>query len=747
MYNRGREQQFVRRSIMRRYDAVRCALAVLALAAMPAWSGAQDAADVEVQRLIERAAKADKSEALRQDVMAFQRKYLGTSAAVKAAGLLRDLPSPLDKLDAKAIPELERFDWHPKETVAVLGEHRGRQAGPLTCVVFSRHGKWLASGSTNHLVRIWDPATMRLKHTVGHTYGAYCLAVSKDSGLLVVGGGDGQVSLWDMTGDAPKRKEKDGLLKVCSTPLLGIALAPNGNTFVCGGSDSRVYLWDITADPPKEESGGGGHAGAVHAVVYSPSGKLVASGGADKSIKLWTLTDKNRLEKKLSAETPAGILCLAFHPKDEKTLVSGSADGTIQVWEVGAKMTPKAALKTKNGAVNAITFSATGNTIAAAFSDGTARTWGFGAKLTEKATLEGHKAAATCIAFSTDGAHIATGGADWTVRLWPGVSGVKPRDKTIVKGHLSHVYNVAFHPDGAGLASGSYDTTVRLWDLAATEPKERISKLKEEGAIYTLAFAPDGKTLAAGGATAMFRTCDFATGGFLFGFKGHAGQISRLAWSPDGKHLASCSNDKSLRVWEGLTGKGTGAVTTFEAPVNSVAYSPSGKQLACISGTYLYDKLNQIVVKNSEYYYNDSTVRLYEAGDLKEVTRWKFDTRLMSAVAYTPDGRNILAGGSDQLLRQWDAIKLPKEPEVIYKWGTGGLSVLNCSPDGRWVVGYGPDYRIQLLDLETRKKVKEWAPGEQFGHVAFAPDSRHLAISVATGVVLVLRLEGPKQGG
>lgn len=386
------------------------------LIAQPGTARAQDAADAEYQRLAVRA-KADRSEALRQDVLAFLRKHPGTPAAVKASGLLHDLPAPLDKLDAKAIPELERFDWHPKETVAVLGEHRGRQAGPLTCTLFSRHGKWLATSSSHGLVRLWDPATMRLKHTLGHGYGVYCLFVSKDSGLLAASGGYGHVQIWDTSGDVPKDK---GLHKVSSTPLLSVALAPDLKTFACGGSDAHVYLWDLTADPPKEANGGSGHAGNIHAVVYAPGGRLIASGGADKTIRLWSLTDQNKMKDKSSTETPAGVLCLAFHPKEDKTLVSGGSDGVIRVWEAGAKLIQKNELKTKHGAVNAITFSASGNTIGAAFADGTAQTFGFGPKLAEKATLEGHKAAATAIAFSPDGKLIATGGADWTVRLWPG---------------------------------------------------------------------------------------------------------------------------------------------------------------------------------------------------------------------------------------------------------------------------------------------------------------------------------------
>src|SRR5262249_54344991 len=156
-------------------------------------------------------------------------------------------------------PELEKFSWHPKETVAVLGEHRGRQGGAATALAWSKNGKWLASTSTNGYVRIWDPTTMRLVHTLGHGEGGYSVTFSKDNTLLAHGGGDGQVVIHDISVDPPKIKET---CKVASTPLMGLALAPNAKWFVTGGSDTRLYLWDLTENPPKELTGANGHNGA-----------------------------------------------------------------------------------------------------------------------------------------------------------------------------------------------------------------------------------------------------------------------------------------------------------------------------------------------------------------------------------------------------------------------------------------------------------------------------------------------------
>src|SRR5205823_11320740 len=96
---------------------------------------AQEATDPAVERF--QKSLADKSvdrEKLRQDILQFVRGKAGTTPAVQASALLPSLPSPLDRLDAKHIPELDRFDWQPKELVAVLGEHRGRHGHPVTCV-------------------------------------------------------------------------------------------------------------------------------------------------------------------------------------------------------------------------------------------------------------------------------------------------------------------------------------------------------------------------------------------------------------------------------------------------------------------------------------------------------------------------------------------------------------------------------------------------------------------------------------
>src|SRR4051794_1183401 len=74
---------------------------------------------------LEKAAKPNRDK-LRLDLLQLQHQAPGTPAALKAAHLVMQLPSPLDMLEAARIPKGERTIWLPKEVVAVLGSQRGR---------------------------------------------------------------------------------------------------------------------------------------------------------------------------------------------------------------------------------------------------------------------------------------------------------------------------------------------------------------------------------------------------------------------------------------------------------------------------------------------------------------------------------------------------------------------------------------------------------------------------------------------
>jgi WD40 repeat protein len=66
-------------------------------------------------------------------------------------------------------------------------------------VAVSPDGKWLASGSQNQTVKIWDLATGKEVHTLrGHKGAVQSVAFSPDGKQLVSGSLDETLKVWDL---------------------------------------------------------------------------------------------------------------------------------------------------------------------------------------------------------------------------------------------------------------------------------------------------------------------------------------------------------------------------------------------------------------------------------------------------------------------------------------------------------------------------------------------------------------------
>jgi tetratricopeptide (TPR) repeat protein len=76
-----------------------------------------------------------------------------------------------------------------------------------------------------------------------------------------------------------------------------------------------------------------GHQGSVTSVAFSPDGKTIVSGSYDKTIRLWDTSSGKLLGTPLEGHD-SEVNAVAFSP-DGKTIVSGSSDDTIRLWPGG----------------------------------------------------------------------------------------------------------------------------------------------------------------------------------------------------------------------------------------------------------------------------------------------------------------------------------------------------------------------------------------------------------------------------
>ena len=159
----------------------------------------------------------------------------------------------------------------------------------VECLVFSRDGNTLASGSFDTTIKLWNVATSALRHDlVGHAQQIEDLVFSPDEKSLISGSRDGTMRLWDvMTG-----KEASVLSKNFGS-IERLALSCDKTTLAIA-ADRSVVLWDLNEQ--KERARFRCQDTAV-SVAFSPDGRTLVAGLRDGTIQIRQAADPEEVRQ------------------------------------------------------------------------------------------------------------------------------------------------------------------------------------------------------------------------------------------------------------------------------------------------------------------------------------------------------------------------------------------------------------------------------------------------------------------
>jgi WD40 repeat protein len=250
----------------------------------------------------------------------------------------------------------------------------------------------------------------------------------------------------------------------------------------------------------------------------------------------------------------------------------------------------------------------------------------------------------------------------------------------------------AFSPDGKALLAINHKGQTALWD--ATTGK----KIRElEGALVSddfriVGFSRDGKTVAVldghGQSDATVIVWNALTGKRGPRPTGHEGTVTCLAYTPDGKLLVSGSADRTVRLWK-PTGEHIRILAEHTDPVTALAISPSG----------------ELVASSSKY----GEIRLSRLADGKNVAQFTGPPAVTTALTFSPDGKVLLAGGSEGKLLGWD-ITIGKEVVrintghrgAVMAFAEGGAAALLANDD---LPSEVTPERMEVWDTQSRSKL------------------------------------------
>ncbi|MEO7994308.1 MAG: WD40 repeat domain-containing protein [bacterium] len=151
---------------------------------------------------------------------------------------------------------------------------------------------------------------------------AAAAAISPDGTLTAAYMPDHTVQTW-LTETGLKERTCEGL----TNEGHALAFSPDSRYLAAGDMDGTVVVWDVAAGTKVSDLHG--QEMDVALVVWSPDGAWLAVGSNDPHATLW---DAKTWENIATITHTDAVPFLAFSP-DSTTLVTGSYDTTLQVWQ------------------------------------------------------------------------------------------------------------------------------------------------------------------------------------------------------------------------------------------------------------------------------------------------------------------------------------------------------------------------------------------------------------------------------
>ncbi len=435
---------------------------------------------------------------------------------------------------------------------------------------FSPDNRLLASGSNDHVVRVWDVNKRSLLHELtGHTKEVHALAWLPDNHRLASGSHDITVILWDLR----KEKKLSRRLRGHTKEIESVAVSPKGKFIASGGRDKTIRLWNGHLNKVLANQGT-----SVPSLSFAPDGKRILSGTSGAGSQVCRLYDIPTGRERLSFRKHKDIvLAVAISPDGDLAASGGGENHEIYIWDID------------NGKV--------------------------------KHKLEGAGRGVFSVGFSGDGGSVAWGNRKESsvenkygpLERWMKIPTRNLGQRVTFQGALKQAGDFVGAAGSLGRLrlktrwAGSPKYPAILQVLENERIIARIDRDETSGFGHkSYTFTPDAGLIVSGGFNGKLSAYKTRTGKEIQKYEGHTGEVWAVAVSPDGKKIVSGSDDQTVRVWSLETGENL--LTIFvgsdeDGDEEWVAWTRSGYYTSSPRGDkYIGWQINQGVDVNPLYH-------------------------------------------------------------------------------------------------------------------------------------------------
>lgn len=572
----------------------------------------------------------------------------------------------------------------------------GKAGHTLPVVAMIIHGAFLATGSVDGSVRIFDTRQKQLAPTHVFRYASKVTGMKWYPGslnqlVLGIGRADGSIAIHDLQSSQHRRKDKkikqhgvpNVLLKDHDSAVTSLVWDITRGLFYSSGRDSVINLWKIVEGkntkykklqtlPVYERVEG------MELVTSSDTDKnrtFLLSAGSHGRLRLWEAVATadtfrlkeaaKQLEKDVFGEDRGGYLGMIQHNYDDGMLVA-DAEHNISIVKVARSLSKGndekevLAVQTQetivghNDEILDVHMVPGSNDIAVVTNSHLVRLFDrdtFRCRILDAC----HTATLLCVDASPCGRYLATCGKDNTIRIWHVATG---HCVAAAVGHTEAVGSTALsrklgkyqvsgkaaqNSGGSFCVSVSVDRTLKRWNLPGDDALMHAAETGKEIALKAIAST-----------------------------RAHEKDINIVSIAPNDSLLATGSQDKTIAVWKATDLSRVALLQGHRRGVWDCQFSPYDKVLASSSG--------------------DKTIKLWSLSDFSCVRTFHGHSASVLRVRYLCGGLQLVSSGADGLLKLWTV--RTNECEATMDSHTGKIWGMDVCDDGNLLFTGGADSRL-----------------------------------------------------
>jgi WD40 repeat protein len=555
-------------------------------------------------------------------------------------------------------------------------------------VAWSRDGQYLAAGSGNDTVEVWDmrqaKKTRSLKRSkpLIHNRGDYGLGWNADGRYLTIGG-DGWVETWDLKDGASSVlmiDEKDP-----DNTITALAWHPQETLLAVGTADGWLRLYDENDQLDAQSRVCNIH---FRDLAWSPDGNLIACIANYPIYGVRVFDKKATMVHDLRGSTDPTRL--SWSPSGDRIVASDREH--LRIWSLADNKLVRT-LHIHREYTHDVAWRPRSDQVASTNQDGTTKLWDADTTRMPFTTIRAHaplksdyQHAGVSLAWSPSGKQILSGAHDGRVVIHDAVTEELVRE--LQAPQRSPVHQVAWHPTQPLAAAVEINGTIKIWDTDSGEVL-RTMKAGSWGIVFKfLGWSPDGSRLLCSPSELPYMNRPL----YYWEDRGlgekklitTARDRSNAAWTPEGNVLLMAGEKNKFEIW-----------------------SVPGHERLLVSETVMYrdasvawSKCGKVVATGSK-----SELAFHRADDGKLITKLRPHTAAFG-LAWSPDGARIATASSDGSMKIIDATTT----DILLELQSGGSKSqkIAWSPDGRRLATATGSGEIRLWgspELELPKQV------------------------------------------